>query len=40
MKLIQSMLALFGVAQAGWSDDTTDCGYTKYINDQIVRELG
>ena len=34
------MLALFGVAQAGWNDDTNDCGYTKDINDQIVRELG
>merc|ERR1711935_1308269 len=41
MKIIQSMLAMFGVAQAGYNSDATyDCGYHSDINDQIVREIG
>ena len=41
MKIIQSMLAIFGVAQAGYNSDATyDCGYHSDINDQIVREIG
>jgi len=39
MKIIQSMLALFGVAQAAFDPQDGDCGYTADINDQIVREL-
>jgi hypothetical protein len=39
MKLIQSMLALFGVAHAGYNAGTDDCGYSNEINKQIVREL-
>ena len=41
MKIIPSILAIFGTAQAGFSGpDTGDCGYASDINDQIVRELG
>ena len=41
MKIIPSILAVFGAAQAGFSGpDTGDCGYASDINDQIVRELG
>merc|ERR1712178_522153 len=40
MKIIPSILAVLGAAQAGFSGpDTGDCGYASDINDQIVREL-
>ena len=41
MKIIPSILAIFGTAQAGYSGpDIGDCGFAGDINAQIVRELG